>query len=109
MLFPGPLDNSNLDATGPSIDEIYALLGNDYRRAILRTMDPSDAPTELETLATHLAIGEPALSDDSKEVAIELHHCHLPKLAAADVLRYDYEDLLIEPGPAFEDVHEYLP
>lgn len=75
---------------------MYALLGHRIRRAVVAASETLDAPVTLtratDTVATALfeqsgsSTAETALLTDRLE--LHLHHTHLPKLAASDVLDY---------------------
>lgn len=71
--------------------ERHRLLANEWRRAAVAVLAKRATPVELSELAT--AVADLAFEDPSDEsvdrVALSLHHTHLPKLAAHDVLEYD--------------------
>lgn len=72
---------------------LETLLRNPRRRTVLRILADRDPPIALEdlarTVATHGTDREVLPEDDLEHIAVELHHNHLPRLDAADVLEYD--------------------
>jgi len=75
--------------TSKEIDRRLALLAQSERRAIIRYLRESEADTvPVGEIARHLRKSD-ATRDGRDEIAIELHHNHLPSLAAASVLDFD--------------------
>lgn len=85
------------------------LLSSRRRRAILGVLDDRTPPVALSDLAADLVTREDGERADvgrrrggiEREVAISLHHVHLPKLADRGVLDYDPELNLVrsfDPG-----------
>ena len=76
-------------------DPISMILADRRRRHVLTALaSGADRDSSFDDLAVAVTAfervgrsGSP--SDSSSEVAISLHHCHLPKLADAGVLEYD--------------------
>lgn len=65
----------------------------------------TEGSVPLEELATHVLTEERADSEQSlaevgphRQIAIELHHYHLPRLAESTVLQYDSNQHLIRSG-----------
>lgn len=76
-----------------SIDTYLELIANEHRREIIRLLRrEGDSDTTVDTLLDHLCrddgpnTGSP---EDRKQLALRLHHIHLPKLAAQGVIEYD--------------------
>jgi hypothetical protein len=73
--------------------EYSQLMSTDRRRTTLEVLPELSNPVELETLAEAVAVRETdadSLSEDQiKQVAVTLHHVHLPKMAELDVIDYD--------------------
>jgi len=78
-----------------STDRAFHLLGNATRRRALSALRQSDVAAALDDLAAEIAArdADATLADVSQDrcdrAAASLHHCHLPKLADADVVEYD--------------------
>lgn len=76
-----------------STDERHRLLAADGRRVALRVLADLPKPASLEEIAASVAErvreDETALSRDASDVAVALHHRHLPMLDSAGVVVYD--------------------
>lgn len=76
-----------------STSEYHKLLSVDRRRLLLELLAEQVAPVGLTECATQLAAAEAEASDATPEavddVALALHHIHLPKLAEFGVIEYD--------------------
>jgi hypothetical protein len=74
-----------------TLDPLLGILRDPLRRRTVRFCAPaSDRPFEFDGLVDHLARGD-GLTADSRtreEIAIDLHHRHLPKLAEAEVIEF---------------------
>lgn len=77
-----------------STSERHRLLASTRRRHVLGVLAEEGASVELSALATAVAVRERGRADDAtvERVTVALHHSHLPRLAAADVLEYDREE-----------------
>ena len=94
-----------------SLDEIFQLLANQTRRELLVYLGNRDGSVELEELVEYLSTAvdwgdsplEPTKSDD---IAIRLHHMHLPKLADFEIVDYDRPDGVVRyrENPVVEEV-----
>ena len=67
-----------------TVDAICAVLAHHRRRELVRSLSVDD-PVTVTGAATALTEAEDAV----ERTAIELHHLHIPKLAAHDVVDYD--------------------
>lgn len=83
--------------TVQSLDTTFAIL-NDQRRYYLREiLSEQDPPIDLSQLAAAVASRETGTDSDESpaettdEIAIGLHHVHLPKLDDAGVIDYNAE------------------
>jgi len=74
-------------------DEILHLLASGTRRAALRELQGEHC-VSLEALAS--AVAQTDLGFGPDRVRQRLHHCHLPTLETAGVLRYDADDNCID-------------
>lgn len=76
-----------------SLDSQLALLADRRRRWLVEFMESEQSTRfALETLVAHVrseSQATPGQVPSRHEVAVALHHVHLPKLAAASVLTYD--------------------
>lgn len=84
-------DTVSNPAEGPSHDIAAAVLTHRLRRRVVVALSNRTAPVALADLATALADGDRAVSPAQRydDLRTELHHVHLPRLAAADVIDYD--------------------
>jgi hypothetical protein len=79
-----PLGSESAAMT-PPIDTVFELLADDDRRLIcLYLMRAAGAVVTLDEIADALAD-----EGERERFAIDLHHRHLPKLAAAGLIEYD--------------------
>lgn len=73
----------------------HRLLSNDCRRVALEVLATRTTPVELVDLAREIATRQVDAEEPESEyvdrIAISLHHRHLPKMAALDVIDYDTE------------------
>lgn len=75
-------------AITPSIDDVFDLLANEDRReTCLFLMSIPEPVITVENILDALCEGEP--DRDREQLAIDLHHRHLPKLEAAGIIDYD--------------------
>lgn len=81
----------------------YRAVAVDRRRAACDVLAECDEGTlSLEALAEAVARRETDVSeagDGERQVAITLHHLHLPLLASAGVLEYDAARKRVRPDP----------
>lgn len=79
--------------------ELHWLFAAPRCKTTLEALDELTLPVNLETVATAVAEmeanGKSVDSDTVDEVAISLHHTHLPKMDRLGVIRYDPEEKLI--------------
>jgi len=86
-------------------DEVFYLLGNDRRRAIVLALVDDAGPRDVSELASEIA-GE----DDGsyKSVYVSLQQSHLPQLDENGVVEYDAEDRTVGRGPRFDEMASYV-
>lgn len=83
--------------TVQSLDTTFALLNDQRRYYLSEILSEQDPPIDLSRLAAAVASRETGTdsgerpAETTDEIAIGLHHLHLPKLADADVIDYDAE------------------
>lgn len=94
-------------------DRTHALLSNARRRFALYYL-LSNEYTNTDSLSLQIAAWEEEVSiadvseDTQQAVKLSLHHHHLPKLAASNVLEFDYRtgDIVLADG--FEDLRPFI-
>ena len=105
----GPISEGD---TG-SVDA-YDLLNHPLGRRVLLELPNHDNPVQLSVLADGIRsseIGGETRHDDtadSDEMRIELHHNHLPRLAAAGWIEYDPENQTIRYESRIETIRSAL-
>lgn len=80
------------DTTLSTLDPLLSILRDPLRRrTVLFCASASDRMLEFDDLVDHLARGDgqSAEARTREEIAIDLHHRHLPKLAEAEVIEFD--------------------
>lgn len=98
------LQNVELYTGSLSTNERHKLLEAERRRQVLTALDGQTDALELEGLATsvlRLEHDRIATDDEIEQVAIALHHIHLPTMDELGVLDYDPETNEVEPVTAF--------
>lgn len=72
---------------------LSALLEHDRRKSTLSVLKSAGGAESFDDLVTDVAATEgfsfPPSDEHSEDVAVSLHHCHLPKLAESDLVNYD--------------------
>lgn len=81
-------------------DRVFEVLSSRRRRRILFSLlnEPKERRLSLPEAAVHSTDGV-----DTRELAAELRHCHLPKLAEDGLVRWERDPLCVQRGPHFED------
>ncbi|MFC4249128.1 ArsR family transcriptional regulator [Natribaculum luteum] len=92
--------------------EIFHILGNDRRRAIVQLLAEESDRIDVSDVASEIAEQEtdatPVPNNLYKSVYVSLQQTHLPQLEEDDVIEYDPEAKTIQPGPHFHDVLRYV-
>lgn len=94
--------------TEPSLDDRLQVLADQRRRRIVRQLRDGDSHhSSLDELTDELECQDP----ERTQVAISLHHNHLPKLDSHGLLDYDRDTGHVEyrPGEEAEQLLEQLP
>ncbi|PSQ16369.1 hypothetical protein BRD00_11845 [Halobacteriales archaeon QS_8_69_26] len=108
------MSGSISDGDTGSVDA-YGLLNHPLRHRVLLELPNHDDPVRLSVLADGVRsseIGGETRHDDTADsdaVRIELHHIHLPKLAAAGWIEYDPETRTIRYESRIESIRSALP
>ena len=97
----------------PTESEIFHVLGNDRRRAILDEMVSSSGSLDVATVARSIAERETASDGDAptnlyKSVYVSLQQTHLPQLQSDGIIAYEPTDNTIDHGPHFDRIEGYL-
>ncbi|ARS90192.1 DUF7344 domain-containing protein [Natrarchaeobaculum aegyptiacum] len=92
--------------------EVFHILGNDRRRAIVQLLAETAGQIDVSDVATEIAAteadGTPVPNNLYKSVYVSLQQTHLPQLEEDAVIEYDSEAKTISPGPNFDDVLTYV-
>jgi DNA-binding transcriptional ArsR family regulator len=101
---------------GDSLDACLGLVADRHRRRLLEHIrHEGDGEVRIDHLVDHLSRAEPAAAGDRRpsrdQLAIQLNHVHLPKLADHGVVEHDRERGTIEyrPDEQLEAVLDGLP
>ena len=101
------MSNKNPAKGKPSLNEIYSILANPTRRALLdRFLE--DETTTIETMATDLAVNDEVPYDDPERLKRNLHHIHLPKLDAAGLIDFNHGTGTIRMNGPLENVYRVM-
>ncbi len=91
--------------------EVFHILGNDRRRAIVQLLAEHDHRIDVSDVATDIAETESEAQSVPnnlyKSVYVSLQQTHLPQLEEDAVIEYDADSKTIERGPNFDEVLEY--
>lgn len=97
--------------TQPEKDEIYDLLSNHRRRYVIHFCKEADEPLTLSDLAEKVAAREQdkavaeLTSAERKRVYTSLQQTHLDRLADADMIDYDGDEIELTDGATELDVY----
>lgn len=90
--------------------DIFALLSKRRRRLALRIIRESSTPLSVNRLAERVAkreFGDPS-AEELRAISLTLHHNHLPRLEADDVVQYDEIEGTVRPGVNFDPPLRFL-
>ena len=94
-------------------ETVYSLLSDDTREYLLWYLSKTDRTTVGEA-ADRIAAWkrrsglETADYGSKRDLRIQLHHDHVPRLEQYDVIDYDRSSGEIVPGPNFDDLEPYV-
>ncbi|MFT4921632.1 MAG: hypothetical protein ACI8XM_000836 [Haloarculaceae archaeon] len=95
-------------------DDVFDILSSPRRRNAISILHERDEPIELTDLAEEIAAlesdtpVEEITAQQRKRVYVSLYQTHIPKLADADIVEYDPDTGLIEPGDGISIVNAFL-
>ncbi|WP_049901136.1 hypothetical protein [Natrinema sp. J7-1] len=101
------------DRTDPLEEsEVFHILGNDRRRAIVQLLAEEGGQIDVSDVATEIAATEsdttPVPNNLYKSVYVSLQQTHLPQLEEDAVIEYDSDAKTIQSGRHFEAVLQYV-
>lgn len=104
------------DSTIPQLSdtEVFDILQNPRRRAVLRCLHRADGEMAFDDLIDQVAIWETNSSIEELETAqrrrvyVSLTQSHIPKLEQAGVIAYHEDDKIVERRPAARQLDTYL-
>ena len=102
------------ETAGISADDLFHVLQNSRRRAVLRYLRGREGPVRMRTVAEQVAAWEndttvaQLSSDERQRVYISLYQSHLETLEDAGVIDYNKPRGVIEPQPLLEHVAAYI-
>lgn len=84
----------------------YRLLSAKRRRLVLELLSGATAPVELEELATAVGTREAEAESTERDgdIAVALHHVHLPMMADLGVIDYDPSSTRIRAWRGMDDL-----
>ena len=105
---------SEFDVGGDRQDELFDVLSHSRRRFLLAFLQNAETPVSVEELTTELVTWEaqqpvPDRSGAERDASeISLVHNHLPKMAEAGLIRYDYTRRTVALGDRTDEVQAHL-
>ncbi|SEO22345.1 hypothetical protein SAMN04487948_101183 [Halogranum amylolyticum] len=110
-----PTSEQEPAATDLAADEVFHLLQNARRRAVLRYLfTHDDEPFEMRDIAEFVAAWEndttlqQLTSDERQRAYISLYQCHLPKLDDKGIVDYNQSRGVVTPTAAVEQFRPYI-
>lgn len=89
---------------GGTFDDLLDVLSHPYRRRILSRLHDRNPREEASFSTDSVGSGE----EDTEQLALLLHHSHLPKLEASGFIDWDREEDAIRRGPRFDEIAPLL-
>lgn len=108
-------DSTAEDSSPVQVGQVFEILKNDRRRAVLRYMRDVEEEVRLGELAERIAAWEcdkdvsQITSSERKRVYVGLYQSHLPKMADVGAISYNKPRGKIGPGEHMALFEEYLP
>lgn len=107
-------DDGHRNDPSLTTDEVFEILKNERRRAVLRYLREHDGYAELSDVAEHIAAAEndttvqQLTSQERKRVHVALYQYHLPKMDLHRVIEYDKDRGTIELLDSVSEMESYL-
>lgn len=107
-------ENDDGNQRTPTTDQVFEILKNRRRRAVIRYLDSHDGYGELSDVAEHIAAAENDTtvqqlgSQERKRVRIALYQCHLPKMDSVGIIDYDGDRGTIRLRDSAAEMQRYL-
>lgn len=92
-----------MEALAQTVDECFDALSNRQRRRVLVALLHHNPQSADFQSSDDIVSGEA-----TDELAIQMHHVHLPKLADMGFIEWDRTANSIRRGPAFEEIQPLL-
>lgn len=98
----------------PTLDTVFDLLGNHRRRQVLAVLKRGNRRLTVNDLAKEIAVRESGAliteipGEDVRNIYLSLHHTHVPKLAAFDLVVHDRKRNIVEPTDRFDSLAPHL-
>lgn len=103
---PARSSEAKRDADAPPLHVLLDVLANRRRRHALQCLCESGAPMTIQELADEVATLERAREAvpnlDGDRITVSLSHCHVPKLAEAEIVAYTrkYDEVELSVAPS---------
>lgn len=94
----------------PGFDALLNVCEHEHRRIVLATFVEEPCIRSVQELGmriieqNHQIPAEEATDELHAQIAISLHHVHLPMIQSAGIIAYDAEEKLVEPSPRFDQL-----
>ncbi|MBZ6495756.1 DUF7344 domain-containing protein [Natrinema longum] len=92
--------------------EVFHILGNDRRRAIVQLLAEEGGQIDVSDVATEIAATESETTSVPnnlyKSVYVSLQQTHLPQLEEDAVIEYDSDAKTIQAGRHFDEILQYV-
>lgn len=103
---------SRFHVGGGRQDRLFGVLSHPHRRFVLDKLLTVEMPVSVSELSTELGAWEASASDGSGDradaVEISLVHDHLPKMAEADLIRWDVAERTVTLADRTDEVRARL-
>lgn len=102
------------EESDPTNDDLYEVLSNRRRRYVIHALKRNEQSMELAELADQVAAWEEDTtieqvdSDTRKSVYTSLQQSHLSKMDEAEVVEFDKDRGIIDPGPKLDELDIYI-
>jgi hypothetical protein len=96
------------------LEQVFDVLKNERRRLVLNHLADRESEVPIGELAEHVAAHEndkpvqQLSSDERKRAYVGLYQCHLPKMDAMEIVRFNKSRGRIELGPNYPEVEPYV-